>query len=118
MAIQPANAVPRIEWDDSVVFVFSFPDRGTRFFGGFVHLQLSQAAVAGSQTQVNSILAQITQAQVQVASDPQSWLETVKNAARTSTAIAIVYDDANSTIYTTQIANTSFTLQLLFNVAG
>jgi hypothetical protein len=118
MAFKPVTAVPRIEWDDSVVFVFSFVDGGTRFFAGFVHQQLSQATVVGSQTQVSSILAQIVQTQLQVASDPQSWLDTVKSASRNNTAIEIRYEDAISTVYTTQFANLSFTLQQLFSLMG
>jgi hypothetical protein len=118
MAIKTANVVPKIQWDDSVVFVFSFVDGGTTFFAGFVHQQLSQATVAGSQIQINSILAQILQSQLQVASDPQSWLDTIKTSSRSGNAIVINYEDSVSTIYTTQIPTLSFTLQQLFSLAG
>ncbi len=43
---------------------------------------LSGAIVTGTQTQVNAILAAIQQTQVQAALDPQTWIETVKAAAR------------------------------------
>jgi hypothetical protein len=114
MAVQTVNDVPVIEWDDSVVFVFSWSNR--QFFGGFVHLQISAASATGIATQVGAIQT-TAQTQVQAASDPQSWLDTVKNAKRASTNIAITFDDTLSTIYTT-LTGVNFTLQQLFSLAG
>jgi hypothetical protein len=115
MTIQTAlNTVPAIEWDDTVVFVFSWNNQ--QFFSGFVHLQISLASAIGIATQIGNITTQV-QNQAQVAGDPQSWIDTVKNAARNNKGIAITFEDQQSTIYTTQ-TNTSFTLQTLFSLAG
>ena len=115
MAIQSPSVVPSIEWDDSVVFVFSWNNQ--QFFAGFVHLQIAVASAVGTTTQITNILQQLAQTQIQASSDPQSWLDTVKNAARNGKAITVVFDDATSTVYTSQ-TNQSFTLQQLFSLAG
>lgn len=115
MAIQNLSVVPTIEWDDSVVFVFSWNNR--QFFAGFVHLQIAVANAVGTTTQITNILQQLAQTQLQASSDPQSWLDTAKNAARNGKSITITFDDAQSTVYTTQ-TNQSFTLQQLFSLAG
>jgi hypothetical protein len=114
MSVKNVQVVPAIAWDDGFVFVFSW--NNAQFFGGFVHLQISLASAVGIATQLGNITTQV-QNQVQVAGDPQSWLETIKNAARNGKTITITFDDQQSTVYTTQ-TNTSFTLQTLFSVAG
>lgn len=113
------NVTPTIEWDDSVVFVFSFSDaNGNKAFAGFVHQQIQLSIVTGSQVQVTAILQVVQQQGIQVSTDAQTWIETIKNAARnTSSQVAVVYDDTSNTIYTTQ-TNLSFQLQQLFSVAG
>lgn len=115
MAVQTQIVVPSVEWDDSVVFVFSWNNR--QFFAGFAHLQIALANAVGTTTQITSILQQLVQTQVQASSDPQSWLDTVKNAARNGKGITITFEDAVSAVYTTQTAQ-SFTLQQLFSLAG
>ena len=114
MSSQTVSAVPTIEWDDGVVFIFSFGD--PTLYAGVVHVQVAQATASGTQTQVSAILQTLNQTQIQVASDPQSWLDTVKTAARGGKAINITYDTA-FVHYTTQIA-TSYDLQLLYSLAG
>ena len=105
------------------MFVFSFnvatADGGTtQVFCGFPHVILSGAVVTGTQTQVNAILAAIQQTQVQAALDPQTWIETVKAAARGGAPnMVVTYEDSISTIYTTQ-TNKPFQLQQLFSIAG
>jgi hypothetical protein len=111
---QTVLAAPQIEWDDSVVFVFSWNNQ--QFYAGFVHLQIAVANAVGTTTQVSSILQQLQQTQVQFSSDPQSWLETVKNAARAKTSINITFD-TNFVPYTTQTGQ-SFNLQQLYSIAG
>jgi hypothetical protein len=111
---QTVSAVPQIEWDDGVVFVFSWNSQ--QFFAGFVHLQIAVANAVGTTTQVSAILQQLQQTQVQFSSDPQSWLETVKNAARATKPINITFD-TNFVPYTTQ-SGQSFNLQQLYSIAG
>jgi hypothetical protein len=114
---QTVSAVPQIEWDDGVVFVFSWNSQ--QFFAGFVHLQIAVANAVGTTTQVSAILQQLQQTQVQFSSDPQSWLETVKNAARATNPtkpINITFD-TNFVPYTTQTGQ-SFNLQQLYSIAG
>jgi hypothetical protein len=122
VSVQTVSATPNIEWDDSVVFVFSFNaptgDGGSQqFFCGFVHMQLQLAVAVGSSVQVTAIVQQTNQQQIQFASDPQSWLDTVKNAARNGKTLSIVFEDAISVPYTTQTVQ-NFTLQQLFSLAG
>lgn len=104
-----------IEWDDSVMFVFSFNDStNTQRFAGFPHMGVQ--VQSGTNTQVTRILQTVSA--VQVSNDPQTWIETVKNAARNPNAqLKIVFDDSTSTPFTT-VTNQSFSLQLLFSIAG
>jgi hypothetical protein len=107
MSVQNVSATPHIEWDDSVVFVFSFNaptgDGGTQqFFCGFVHAQIQVGAAIGSSQQVSQLVLVANQQQIQFASDPQSWIDTVKNAERSAKAISITFDNAISTAYETQ----------------
>jgi len=74
MSIQSISVTPKIEWDDGVVFIFSWNNR--QFLSGFAHLQVALALAVGTQTQINAILQQLSQTQVQTSTDPQSWLET------------------------------------------
>lgn len=123
MTVQTARAPFTVEWDDSVMFVFSFsfgtPDGGTTtFFCGFPHVVLSGAVVTGTQTQVSQILATIQQTQIQAALDPQTWIETVKSAARgTAPNMVVTFEDSISSLFTTQTGK-NFTLQQLFSIAG
>jgi hypothetical protein len=107
-----------IEWDDSVVLVFSFTHNGTKFFAGFAHQVISVQSTTGTQTQVSTILQNIQQSSVQFAMDPATWVETVKTGARgTSNTINVVYEDSTSQPYTT-LSNRSFQLQILHSIAG
>jgi hypothetical protein len=106
-----------IEWDDSVVLVFSFTQNGTKFFAGFVHQVISIQNTVGTQTQASAILQTILQNSVQFAMDPGTWVETVKTGARGSGTITVVYDDSTSQPYTTQ-TNQPFALQILRSIAG
>lgn len=119
MSAQTVTVTPTIEWDDSVVFVFSFTGaNGNKTFAGFVHQQIQLSSVTGSQTQVTAILQIIQQQGIQVSTDPQTWIESIKNAARnTSNQLVVTYDDTINVIYTTQ-TNLSFQLQQLFRVTG
>ena len=118
MAIQTTSAVPQIQWDDGGVFIFAFQgNSGAQFSAGFVHLQIQLAVAVGSAVQVTAILQQINQQQIQFASDPQSWVETIKSDQLSNNAITIAFEDATSVQYTTQ-TNQSFQLQQLFSVAG
>ena len=111
------------------MFIFSFTDvTGTQLFCGFPHEVLAVANLAGTQTQVTAILAQVNSAQVQVSADPATWVETVKTGARGSSGTQTVsYDDSITTNYTTTLLSgnplaatpgQNFTLQLLYSVAG
>jgi hypothetical protein len=118
MTIQTVQSALTIEWDDSVVFVFSFTGTAGKQFAGFVHQILALQSVTGSQTQVTAVLQTVQQNGIQVSLDPQTWVETVKNVARnTQTQAKVVYDDTASVTYTTG-TNQSFTLQQLFSVTG
>ncbi len=110
-----------IEWDDSVVLVFSFTHNGTKFFAGFGHQVISVQSTTGTQTQVSAILQNIQQTSVQFAMDPATWVETVKTGSRGSAAapnnITVVYEDSTSQPYTT-LTNQPFQLQILHSIAG
>jgi hypothetical protein len=116
MTIQTVTVPLKVEWDDSAALVFSFDGPGGRTFCGFVHQTLAVQFVTGSQTQVTAALQVIQQQGVQVSLDPQTWVETVKTGARGGQA-TVVFDDANSVVYTTQTSQ-SFTLQNLFSISG
>jgi len=119
MSVQTASNVPlKIEWDDSVVIVFSFDSpSGGRAFCGFLHQILAVQLVQGTQTQINAALAAVQQTGIQLSLDPQTWVETVKNGSRGSGTATVVFDDSTSVPYTTQ-TNQSFQLQILFSVTG
>lgn len=116
MSVQTVQTSVNIEWDDGVVMVFSFAASGGKMFCGFVHQVLAVQVTSGSQTQVSAVLSTVQQQAVQVSVDPQTWVETVKNAARGGKA-TIVFDDSTNTNYTTQTAQ-SFQLQLLHSISG
>ena len=118
MTTQTISAQPTIEWDDGVVFVFSFTDQnGNKQFSGFVHMQIQLAAAQGSNTQVSQLVTAVNQQQIQFSSDPGCWVETLKTAFRNKSNIGIVYDDQVDTPYTT-LTNQSFQLQQLFSLTG
>ncbi len=114
-----SNCTIRIVWDDSVVYVFEFTDTGgTRRNGAFVHVQVSQAT--GSQTQVTATLQTI--AQIQVATDPGTWIETLKNAARNNATVNMWFEDTVFTTWqppATVAANFSaFNISAVYSIAG
>jgi hypothetical protein len=118
MSATTYNGNVSLEWDDSVVLVFSFTHNGTKQFAGFGHQVISLQSTTGTQTQVSAILQNIQQTAVQFAVDPATWVETVKTGARgNSNPITIVYDDSTSQPYTTQTAQ-PFQLQILYSIAG
>jgi hypothetical protein len=118
MSVQTVTNVSlKIEWDDSVVLVFSFDGPAARTFCGFLHQIFAVQLVQGSQTQVSNALAVVQQQGVQLSLDPQTWVETVKNGARGGGTATVVFEDSISVIYTTQ-TNQSFQLQQLFSVTG
>ena len=118
MSVQTVSHVPlKIEWDDSVVLVFSFDGPSGRMFCGFLHQIFAVQLVQGTQTQVTHALATVQQQGIQISLDPQTWVETVKNGSRGSGTATVVFDDSTSVPYTTQ-TNQSFQLQILFSVTG
>lgn len=117
MSTQSLNTNLTIEWDDSVVIVFSFQDgAGATWYGGFVHQIFSIQMTSGTQTQVSTILQSIQQTAIQQALDPGTWVETVKTGARGG-KVTVVYDDVINVPYTTQTAQ-SFQLALIYSIAG
>src|SRR5215831_6377338 len=116
MSIQSVTGPLNIEWDDSVVLVFSFNTPAGKMFSGFVHAVFAGNVVGGSQTQVTAAVQIVVQQGIQVSLDPQTWVETAKSCARGGQA-TVVFDDANSVIYTTQ-TNLPFQLQTLFSLTG
>jgi hypothetical protein len=126
MTVQTVNNVnPTIEWDDSIVFVFSFNDaNNNRVFCGIYHQVTALQLTTGQQAQITPLLQAISQNSFQGSSDPQTWIEDVKTSARNpgtpanpGTTLTIVYDDGLSVTYTT-LTNQSFTLQFLHSLAG
>jgi hypothetical protein len=106
-----------IEWDDSVMIVFSFQNSaGSTVYCGFPHIVAAWQNQSGTQTQVSAKVQSVTQSAVQVSGDPATWVETVKYGAR-GNKITIDYDDTISVNYTTQTAN-PFQLQLLYSIRG
>lgn len=116
MSAQTVQTSVDIEWDDGVVLVFSFAAASGKMFCGFAHQVLALQVTSGSQTQVSAVLSTVQQQAVQVSVDPQTWVETVKTAARGGKA-TIVFDDTINTNYTTQTAQI-FQLQLLYSICG
>lgn len=118
MSIQTTQPVSlTVEWDDSVVIVFSFQGPAGKTVCGFPHLGVATQVLAGSQTQVSAILQIVQQQALQASADPATWVETVKNAARSTNKVTVVFEDSQSAVYTTQ-TGLSFTLQQLFSLAG
>jgi hypothetical protein len=118
MAIQTLLTPVNIEWDDSAVIVFSYvkPD-GQKVFSGFNHQIPSAPSGAGLQIQVTNILIHVQQESVQVTADPQTWVETLKNAHRSRNPVGIVFDDSAFVVYTT-LTNQDFELLTLFSLSG
>ena len=117
MSVKSYTGGVLINWDDSVVMVFSFQDGGTTYYCGFTHVGVALQNTVGSQTQINSIVQTISQNALQISADPQTWVETIKTGARGTSAISIVYDDSTNIPYTTNTAQ-NFQLQILYSVAG
>lgn len=118
MSVQTVQQTVTIEWDDSVVIVFSFNGTAGKVFCGFPHTVVATQSQTGSQTQVSAILQTLQQVGIQVSLDPATWVETIKNGSRASgNKITIVYEDSTSVNYTTQ-TGTIFQLQQLFSLAG
>jgi hypothetical protein len=97
---------------------------GRRFRDGlFVHrgggeaLLRLRARHTGSQTQTTPTVQQISQMGVQLTLDPQTWVETAKNGARSSGGAKVIYDDSTSINYTTA-TGTIFQLQILYSLTG
>jgi hypothetical protein len=113
-----------IDWDDSVVLVFSF--QGTLLGSpakvqcGFPHVTIALAQAQGVATNLGNFTGSMSQ-QIQLSGDPQTWIETVKGFARkTIPKITISYDDqltASYAIPTTTTPNT-LTLQQLYSIRG
>jgi hypothetical protein len=106
-----------IEWDDSVMIVFSFAGASGTVYCGFPHVVPAWQNQTGTQTQVSAKVQSITQSAVQISGDPGTWVETVKYGARGGNKITIDYDDSTNTNYTTQ-TNNSFQLQELYSIRG
>jgi hypothetical protein len=89
-----------ILWDDSQVLVFQISSVIT----GFAHTQIT-----------------VSSGNVQVATDAQDWIETIKFASRnpSSAAITISYDDSIFAQYTPPgNPNQTFQIQQLFSIRG
>jgi hypothetical protein len=131
MGKETAGTPFTIEWDDGAMFIFSFTDaNGSKQFCGFPHQALGLANLQGTQTQINAITQQIVQSQVQVTTDPATWIETVKTGARGGGGgkQMVTYDDTISTQYTATLLapgtppsvmpGPNFTLQVLYSITG
>lgn len=117
MSQQTASQVSvTIEWDDSVMIVFSFQGPSGTLYCGFPHVVAAWQNLTGTQTQVSAKVQSLTQAGAQVSADPATWVETVKYGAR-GNKITVVYDDSSSYNYTTSSA-TPLQLQQLFSIHG
>jgi hypothetical protein len=116
MSVQVMQTKVNIEWDDGAVIVFSFtgPD-GSTVYSGFPHVVPAWQSQTGEQTQVSKTVQTIQANSLQISADPATWVETVKQGARTD-KITITYDDA-FVHYTTQIAS-SYDLHILYSLAG
>ncbi len=116
-AVTASQVGVTIEWDDSVVIVFSFQNSaGATQYCGFPHLVPAWQSQSGTQTQITSTVQSISQAGVQVSADPATWVETVKYGAR-GNKITVVYDDTINVNYTTQTAQ-PYQLQQLYSIHG
>lgn len=117
MSVQTATGQLEIEWDDDFVMVFSFTGAAGKLYCGFVHAIQSSQLVTGSQTQTTPTVQQISQMGVQLTLDPQTWVETAKNGARSTAGAKVIYDDSTSINYTTS-TGTIFQLQILYSLSG
>ena len=117
MSAQTASQVSvTIEWDDSVVIVFSFQGTSGTVYCGLPHVIDAWQSQSGTQTQVSKTVQTVQQSGIQVSADPGTWVETVKYGAR-GNKITIVYDDTTNFNYTTQLAN-PYQLQQLYSIHG
>ena len=119
MSVQTVqSAKPNIEWDDGAVIVFSFAGAdGNTIYSGFPHLVPAWQSQTGVQDQISKTEQTIKQVALQVSGDPATWVETVKQGARSDKGgVSIVYDDS-FVHYTTQIG-TSYDLHILYSIAG
>jgi hypothetical protein len=115
----PVNTA--VQWDDGVVFVFSFSHQQVNRTCGIFHNVISVQSSQGVQTFVSQLLQSIQQGALQVSADPQTWIETVKNASRgtTNNQIVISYDDNVQFPYTPAVPSPpNFQLQFLYSLAG
>jgi hypothetical protein len=72
MTVQVVVVNPTIEWDDGLVFVFSFSGaNNTTIFCGIIHVVLAVQLTTGQQAQVTPLLQAISQNSFQGSSDPQ-----------------------------------------------
>jgi hypothetical protein len=115
----PSNL--QIVWDDGVMLVFSFTaaDGVATINCGIVHLaphiQVGRAPPPTSAIQISM------QESGQLYGDPQTWIETIKSAARGSIPnIQIDYEDQVGIFYNSWNLNSqsSFALQVLYSLAG
>ncbi|HVR47269.1 MAG TPA: hypothetical protein VMT95_11640 [Candidatus Binatia bacterium] len=107
-----------IEWDDSVMIIFSFtPSGGSKQYCGFPHVIPAWQSQSGTQTEVSAKVQTISQAAFQISGDPATWVETVKYGSRDGKTITIVYDDTTNVNYTSSTA-TPYQLQLLYSITG
>lgn len=118
MSQQTASQVSvTIEWDDSVMMVFSFQGASSStVYCGFPHVALALQGQTGTQTQVTAKVQAMSQSGVQLSADPGTWVETVKYGAR-GNKITIDYDDSTNVNYTPQVGN-PYQLQLLYSIRG
>ena|SRR5271165_1770246 len=117
MSVQTTQTSVEIDWDDSVVIIFSFAGAdGNKVYCGFPHIVPAWQNQTGTQTQISTTVQQIKQSAIQISGDPGTWVETVKQGAR-SGKVTVVYDDSTNTNYTTQ-TGTPYQLQILYSLAG
>jgi hypothetical protein len=119
VSVQTVQTSVEIEWDDSVVIIFSFAGADGKIYCGFPHIVPAWQNQTGTQTQISATVQRIQQTSMQISGDPATWVETVKQGARNG-KITIVYDDSSSTSYTTytSAAATPYQLQNLYSLAG
>jgi hypothetical protein len=119
VSVQTVQTSVEIEWDDSVVIIFSFAGADAKIYCGFPHIVPAWQNQTGTQTQISATVQRIQQTSMQISGDPATWVETVKQGARNG-KITIVYDDSSSTSYTTytSAAATPYQLQNLYSLAG
>jgi hypothetical protein len=106
----------KIEWDDGSVIIFSFTGGdGKTYTCGFPHVVSAGQSQVGTQTQVSKTVQTIQQNALQISLDPATWVETVKQGAR-SGGVLIVYDDSTSVPYSTPLTN--YDLYNLYSITG